>query len=212
MPVVKQVTYYSFDELSEQVQQRAIDKVREWDDLFSAEEEFIIQDFQERHPHIHNMDIRYSGFCSQGDGASFTGYISTEWVIDNLLSDDLKTIVRDLDYRFERHSIRYCHENTVSTQIEDVWWADHIEENDRLRESMAEQHYDKIEDAIEEYRVSLCHSLYRELEQAYEQCHSDENIIELIKANDYLFDIDGNFYPYDTITLKTLNKTFNSIV
>ena len=202
MPVVKQVTHYSFDELSEQVQQRVIDKVREWDDLFLFDEECIIECFQERHPHIHNMDIRYSGFYSQGDGASFTGYIGAEWVINNLLSDELKTIVRDLDCAFERNSGMYCHENTVSTQLEDVTWADHIEENDRLRESLLEQHYDDIANVIEEYRLDLCHKLYGVLEQGYEHCYSDENIKELILANDYLFDIDGNFYPYDTIKLK----------
>ena len=196
MPLVKQVTYYSFDELSEQAQQTVIDKVRGWDllsDVFLSEEEFIIQNFQERHPHIHNMDIRYSGFCSQGDGASFTGYISAEWVIDNLLSDKLKTIVRDIDCAFERHSSRYCHENTVSTQLEDVTWADHIEENARLRDSMLEQYYDEIVDAIEQYRLELCHKLYGELEQGYDDCHSDESIKQLILDNDYLFDINGKF-------------------
>ena len=193
MPVVKQVTYYSFDELSEQAQQKVIDTVRQWEDLFHADEEFIIEDFKEHFPHIHNVEVSYSGFGSQGDGASFTGYIDTDWAINNLLSDELKAIVRDLDCTFERHSSRYCHENTVSTQLEDVFWADHIEENDRLRSSLMEEHCRDIANAIEEYRVSLCHSLYRELEQAYEQCHSDENIIELIKANDYLFDIDGKF-------------------
>ena len=185
MPIVKQVTYYSFDELSEQAQQKVIDTVRQWDDLFHADEEFIIEDFKEHFPHIHNVEVSYSGFGSQGDGASFTGYIDTDWAINNLLSDELKAIVRDLD----------CHENTVSTQLEDVVWAEYIEENDRLRSSLMEEHCRDIANAIEEYRVSLCHSLYRELEQAYEQCHSDENIIELIKANDYLFDINGYIYP-----------------
>jgi len=193
MPVVKQVTYYSFNELSEQVQQRVLNTVREWDHLFLVEEEFILQDFRERHPHIHNMDIAYSGFCSQGDGASFTGYIDGDWAINNLLSDELKAIVRDLDCNFERLNSRYCHENTVSTHLEDVTWADHIEQSDKLRDSMLEQYYDDIANAIEEYRLELCHTLYRELEQAYEHCHSDENLKELILVNDYLFDIDGNF-------------------
>ena len=51
MPVVKQVTYYSFDELSEQAQQKVIDTVRQWDDLFHADEEFIIEDFKELSAH-----------------------------------------------------------------------------------------------------------------------------------------------------------------
>ena len=193
MPVVKQVTYYSFDELSEQAQQKAIETVRQWDDLFHANEEFVLQHFQEQHPHIHDMDISYSGFCSQGDGASFTGYINAEWAIDNLLSDELKEIVRDLDCDFVRTTHHYCHERTVSTEIEDITWAYHIEDNDNLKDAMLSIHYHTIFNAIEEYRLNLCHKLYAELEQAYEYCHSDENIKELILANDYLFDADGNF-------------------
>ena len=197
MPVVKQVTYYSFSELSEQAQQRVIDKVREWDDLFLSDEECIIEYFKERHPHIHNMDIRYSGFWSQGDGASFTGWIDGDWAINNLLIEQVNksfgSLLRDLNCTFDRGDSRYCHENTVSTHLEDVTWADHIEQNDRLRDSMLEQYYEEIVDVIEQYRLDLCHTLYRELEQGYERCHSDENIKEMVLANEYLFDIDGNF-------------------
>ncbi len=197
MPVVKQVTYYSFNELSEQAQQRVIDKVREWDDLFLLDEECIIQAFVERHPHIHNMDIYYTGFNSQGDGASFTGYIDGDWAINNLLIEQVNkafgSLLRDLNCTFDRGDSTYCHENTVRTHLEDATWADHIEENDTLRDFLLEQHYDDIVNVIEQYRLDLCHTLYWELEQGYEHCYSDENIKEQLLANDYLFDIDGNF-------------------
>lgn len=198
MPVVKQVTLYSFDELSEQAQQRVIETVRGWDDLFECDESFILEDFVSQNPHIENMEILYSGFWSQGDGASFTGSIGSDWLIDFFaknVNDELKTILRDVEATFFRYSTRYLHYNTVATELDasDIVWADHIEENDTLRDHMIENYLKDMRQAIEDYRIDLCETIYRTLEKAYDDCHSDENIAELIRANEYLFDEDGDF-------------------
>ena len=198
MPVVKQVTLYSFDELSDQAQQKAIETVREWDYLFEPDEQFILECFATQNPHIKNMDISYSGFWSQGDGASFTGSIDSDWLINFFaenVNDELKTILREVEVSFFRHSSRYAHWNTVSSELDssDIVWADHIEENDTLKDRMIENYLYDMRQAIEEYRTDLCHDIYNALKQAYEQCHSDENITELIKANEYLFHSNGDF-------------------
>ena len=198
MPVVKQVTLYSFDELSPEAQQKAIETVRGWDDLFESDEQFILEDFATQNPHITDMDISYSGFWSQGDGASFTGSIDGDWLIDFFaenVNDELKTILREVEVSFFRHSHRYAHWNTVSSELDDsdMVWADHIEENDTLRDRMVENYLEDMIQAIEEYRIDLCHDIYNALEKAYDDCHSDENIAELIRANEYLFDEYGDF-------------------
>jgi len=198
MPVVKQVTLYSFDELSEQAQQKAIETVRGWDHLFEPDEEFVLEGFVTQNPHIENMDITYSGFWSQGDGASFTGSIGRDWLIDFFaenVNDELKTILREVEVSFFRHSSRYAHYNTVSSELDgsDMVWADHIEENDTLKDRMIENYLDDMRQAIEEYRTDLCHDIYNALEQAYNHCHSDEHIIELINENEYLFHSNGDF-------------------
>lgn len=198
MPVVKQVTLYSFDELSEQAQQKAIETVRQWDDLFECDESFVLERLVEQNPHIENMEILYSGFWSQGDGASFTGSIGSDWLIDFFaenVNDELKTILRDVEVTFFRYSTRYLHHNTVDTELDssDILWADHIEENSTLRDSMITNYLDDMRQSIEEYRINLCHDIYNALKQAYNECHSDENITELIKANEYLFDENGDF-------------------
>jgi hypothetical protein len=198
MPVVKQVTLYSFDELSEQAQQKAIETVRGWDHLFEPDEEFVLEDIVAQNPHIKSMDISYSGFWSQGDGASFTGSIDGDWLIDFFaenVNDELKTILREVEVSFFRHSSRYAHWNTVASELDsgDIVWADHIEENDNLRWNILFNYLDDMRQAIEEYRTDLCHDIYNALKQAYEQCHSDENITELIKANEYLFHSNGDF-------------------
>lgn len=203
MPVVKQVTLYRFDELSVQSQERVIEAIRSEHlhtsrniyNLFEADEEFIIEDIIGQHPHIHNMDIRYSGFYSQGDGASFTGTLDSEWAI-NYIKENHGQDSENLRYigvGFERNSHHYCHENTVNTELCDsAEWALHIEENERLERSCNEMLSGYVE-LLEEYRRDLCHTIYDKLHIAYEYCYSDENIIELIRCNDYLFDIDGNF-------------------
>ncbi len=65
MPVVKQVTLYSFDELSPEAQQKAIETVSGWDDLFESDETFILEDFATQNTPITDMDISNSGFWSQ---------------------------------------------------------------------------------------------------------------------------------------------------
>lgn len=201
MPVVKQVTLYSFDELSEKAQQKAIETVSQWGlDLFECDESFILEDLVSQNPHIENMDISYSGFCSQGDGASFTGSITdSEWLIEFFaknVNDELKTLLREIEVSFVRYSgLRYVHERTVTTELDDIniVWADHIEENDTLRLKMIENYLEDMRQAMEDYRIDLCQDIYSRLENAYEDCYSDENIAELIRANEYLFDENGDF-------------------
>ena len=197
MPVVKQVTYYSFDELSEQAQQRVMDKVREdCGELFETDEEFILEDYKERNPHIHNMDICYSGFHSQGDGASFTGYLDSDWAIEYLkkrIGTSEVECLRFIGVSFERVNHFYVHENSVNTELCDsVDWATHIEENETLSRSLNSKIQGYV-GALDEYRRDLCNEIYDSLHLAYEYCISDENVIELILSNDFLFDIDGNF-------------------
>ena len=214
MPVVKQVTLYRFDELSDQAQQKILETIRsEWHYLFETDEEWLIEDIIENHPHITGMDIKYSGFQSQGDGASFTGNLDSEWAIDYIRENygqepspteqesrwNGSENLRYIGVSFERNSIQYCHENTVNTELCDtlryvcgVEWAVHIEENDRLVRECNKMIPDFVE-LLEEYRRDLCNTIYDRLHIAYDYCYSDENIKELILANDYLFDEYGNF-------------------
>ena len=201
MPVVKQVTLYSFDELSEEAQQRAIETVRGWNfNLFDeCDESFVLGNFVSDNPHIEDMDISYSsGFYSRGDGASFTGSIGSEWLIEFFaknVNDELKTLLREVQVSFARSSSRYVHSNTVSSELDDsdIVWADHIEENDILKDRMIENYLEDMRQAIEDYRIDLCGTIYRTLEKAYHDCYSDENIAELIRTNEYLFDEYGDF-------------------
>ena len=193
MPVVKQITLYRFDELSEQAQEKVIERFRT-DEILFFDGELIIESIYDKYEtQISDMDIEYSGFWSQGDGASFTGTLDSDWLIENLLPDNLKELVRYVGCHFTRKTHMYVHENTVSSDLRNVIWADHIEDNERLSVHMSEKHMRDIEDCIEEYRRDICHEIYSLLEEQYEYTYSEENIRELIEINDYLFHENGDF-------------------
>ena len=80
MATQKTITLYSFSELSKEVQAKLIKE-------YSNDESFLDFDFAERHilreieneaevMGIQDFEFKYSGFYSQGDGASFTGTLT----------------------------------------------------------------------------------------------------------------------------------------
>mgnify|MGYP003638908235 CR=1 FL=1 len=199
--MTKQTTVYTFDELSETAKQKAMeDYVSHFD--FEMDEECILEYVVECNPHIQDMDISYSGFWSQGDGASFTGQLESDWVIQflkehfNNSQDITLSLIRWISISFERNSSRYSHENTCSTELsDDVEWATHIEESETLKDSFNERVSEFVE-VIEEYRRDLCTDIYDRLYQAYEHATDEETISEHFAENWtlYHFEEDGSIY------------------
>ena len=69
-------------------------------------------------------DMRFSGFWSQGDGASFTGYMRSKPFFEyHKLADSYPWVAKlishggDFTLRIERTSHRYVHENTVGVDL-----------------------------------------------------------------------------------------------
>jgi len=149
----------------------------------------FIEDSSKLGFNIEACDIQFSGFCSQGDGASFIGdvsivqylrgtkqlssYKSLRTAVDNDYIDDLVFI--------ERNSSYYSHENTCS--LEEVSQIEY----ERMTDLMLEQISD-IENELEATRLELCKDLYKRLEEAYNYLTSRETIIETLASNEYEFD------------------------
>tara|TARA_R110000822_G_scaffold114338_2_gene245879 strand:- start:3 stop:608 length:606 start_codon:yes stop_codon:yes gene_type:complete len=197
--MTKRTTVYTFDELSDTAKQKAMeDYVSHFD--FEMDEECVLEDIVESNPHIQDMDISYSGFWSQGDGASFTGQLESDWVIQflkehfNNSQDITLSLIRWISISFERNSSHYSHENTCSTELsDDVEWATHIEESDTLKDSFNDRVSEFVE-VIEEYRRNLCKDIYHRLYQAYESSTDEEYVSEYFTENDYDFEEDGSIY------------------
>lgn len=118
--------------------------------------------------------IRFSGFWSQGDGASWFGYVmlknaklqeALEYVPDNTR---IRAIVEELaplvllpkvEFFAAYTNSRYCHENTMEIQ--------YIIGNEEYVDERIEQ---SIEWAVKEFAKWI----YKQLEEEYEYQHNNE--------------------------------------
>ena len=196
MKTITTTTYVmAFSELNAEQQTSAIELVREReknsnDNYFSESEieyykETVLPEYG-----INDAEIQFSGFWSQGDGAS----ISTDHVdavkflrkvraltkyrsIRHLLNED------DLAMSVKRSHSHYSHENTVSRYIESAY-TDLTAKQETL--------VNELEELLTETIRELSRKLYRDLENAYEDQFTTENITALIEGNEYQFNvIDG---------------------
>ena len=154
------------------------------------------EDMEKAGIEVDNMN--FSGFWSQGDGASFTGYMRSKPFFEHhKLADSYPWIAKlishggDFTLRIERTSHRYVHENTVSVELTFTDTFTHVLPRDDLRSAIAEQwdnlleaEYNTICDAATDIIRGYCRDLYRRLEETYEYLTSDEAVWDAIVAND----------------------------
>ena len=139
--------------------------------------------------------IFWTGFSSQGDGASFAGRYShargaarairahapkdTEL---HRIADELQAVQRRNFHQLHayiRQQGRYCHEYTMAIEVE--------------RDSPTWQPpTDDAEDAVTEAMRDLARWLYRQLQSEYEHQTSDDAVDEILQANAWTFTAEGN--------------------
>lgn len=201
MNIVETKTF-KFDELSPEAQQVAIDQYRN-DEFYPFDDwyDFIKSDFHEILELIgfYNIDSCFSGFYSQGDGASFTADYTYKKgclnAIKNYAPNDkelysiVKSIVshqKDNGYKLEciiTHSgSMYIHSSTMCFD-----WS-------KGNDSCFEWKNNSVEDEIEQLFKDLADWYYSKLYNEYEYLMSDECIIENIESNEYDFLESGKQY------------------
>jgi len=150
-------------------------------------------------------DICWSGFWSQGDGASIEGEWNLEDVKDvvecvksnfpqdeelNKMAENFAETIDGLTVEFvsikRMYFTRYCHENTLG--VENYQLKDEYDEEYEAYEEDAKRDAEYILDIMKE----LSGWLYARLEKSYDYQDSDEAIMETLIANEYEFDEDGN--------------------
>ncbi len=184
------IKLYQYEELSEEAKQKVIENMQK-DDSFLMYDwyTFIYEDFKDRMYQEYSCtvdDIYFSGFWSQGDGASFTGSISIK---DYIEKTKQKSKYRSLYKYLEeyepfvdiRQQGNYSHENTM-------YFDDHFFLEGTEKQS--DQLY-KLMDEIEETFREEARQLYKKLEDEYEYLTSDECIKEEIINAEYEFYADG---------------------
>ena len=186
MPTTKAifVTTYTFDELSDKAKARAREWYREGNDFFS---EHVIDDAANM-ARILGIDldakgepqIYWSGFGSQGDGASFVGeYRCRPEACEEIMhaapqDEELYRIACGLEAcngeeepwaNIEHGSSHYCHERSVRIVAQC--------------------------DTVAELLRDFMRWIYRQLEAEYNYQNSDEQVDEVIRVNECEFTVDG---------------------
>lgn len=200
---------YAISELGPEAKERAIESIMN-DSIFRDKDvdldwrvEDLQDDLEERFG-LRNVEISFSGFYSQGDGASFTGdvsdipkFLESLGLLDKVYEKAIPYLEEAYSFGIRRISSRYVHENTVEFQIEEV--------DDTVIELMSpfgvgpiEMDLNKIIEGIElEDKAALwlkgeCKRVYSELEKTYESEFSKEAAEEWAEGREMEFDEEGN--------------------
>jgi hypothetical protein len=213
---------YSFEELSPEAQGNVIENNREINVDYDGWEDGVTEDFQEdmKNIGIDDITISYTGFNSQGDGASFTSDdVDTRKLFDavgiksnkalNMEVDDERSSGENKEFydlldtmedvgqvdrnRIKPEELRVWIERIDSRHYHENTIRAHVEiweEPDGWEESYG--FLDELGDKVTEYVRELCKDLYRKLEGEYDNLTSDESVKSTLIDNDYKFDEEGN--------------------
>lgn len=142
-----------------------------------------------------NPSIQYSGFYSQGDGASFDcDYI--DWL--TFLNSKEIAVIKEIELMFHISPHDLClkiYKNDFATH--------YSHGNTRYVSASAHANYENqdLHMAVTSFiqllnwkRAEYCAEIYRELQNGYEELHKDETILQEINECDLEFYENGEFY------------------
>lgn len=199
--MIKETEVFTFDELSDSAKEKARDWWKsqgldyEWWDCVYEQYTTACKLFG-----LDISRIMFSGFWSQGDGASFTGTHSykkgglqalkkefPQWAeihdICNRLAQMQKPNFYGVNVDISKNG-RYCHEMTMGFSVS-VYIEGQGERYD-IPQGLEEECSDIFRD--------LARDIYKSLEAEYDFLMSDERVDEGILCNGYQFTEDGEIY------------------
>jgi len=192
--VVKEYRVYKFDELSPKAKEKALEDQRTFEGEVWTADDYLVPNFKEDMGKLgfSKVDVSYSGFWSQGDGASFTALVDLPKYIKATKQEKkyaklLKGMEEgDIDDSalIERTNHQDSHENTV--RAGDVHYHGSDEETQKQADALSE---DLTQFVREESK-----KLYDKMESDYEDATSDEALKESIEMNEYEFTEDGKIH------------------
>lgn len=211
---------FSFEELSPEAQAHAIDEHRDINVDYEGWEDGVTEGFKEDMEEIgiSDIDISYSGFYSQGDGASFTSEdIDTRKLFN--AAGIKSTDALDMEVGNREDKDKEFHD--LLDTLEDVGLVDRIrikpEDLKVTIERGSSRYYhentvsatieiwdepegweepanfiEDLEKEVTDFIRGNCKELYSKLEKEYDFLTSDEAVKETLIDNDYQFDEEGN--------------------
>ena len=205
----------NFSNLSEKDQNSIIEKIREMDVSNDFWYEYVLDYWKEQLEKcgFEDADIRFSGFWSQGDGASFTAICDPQIIMNTLFLLNEKTASANLKkwrlwfemvengpyiyFRIERETSRYSHKHTISAyMVEDfAGFTNKVFQDERGNwTSVFDQKLQLQELSLmfEGFVMDICDKIYDNLEQAYNYLTSDDYIRQMLLDFDEEFCVDEN--------------------
>ena len=210
-----EITLYQYDELNDKAKEKARENyITNWmsDDWHECTIECMKEDGH--HNYGFNVkDIRFSGFWSQGDGASWCGAVDLgDWVRKTFNSTDLEHPLTQiflalLDEGWIESKVlvsfsssRYSHEKTMHVNSIDHYHR--IEDGSVMEMGMlkgalvhdlikmldcAGGYLRTLDERLVEECQDFARTIYKELEADYEAQTSEESIAEIYAINDVWF-------------------------
>ena len=189
---------YTFDELSEEAKEKAIEKNRYMNVEYWLWYHDIYDTFKEKYSSLFEItNMYFSGFHSQGDGAMFEYGGITDKLIDEFieqlqLTPLRKKIVKEAihfsgsgKHKGYYHNEHCCsHSFYVESQYDLETYHKNIQE---FIDNIAME----FEAFIEDKYIDLAKELYQSLEDEYEWYTSDKSIKEHLIENEYEFTENG---------------------
>ena len=196
------IKLYKFEELSEKVQEKVIEKKYNIN-LHHEWWESVYEMYMQDETGFDIDKIYFSGFYSQCDGAMFEG--SPNKNILNFITPNYRNEAYQKDWSKVIKLIKNDHINIYGSFTHKGNYYNSKSYSDNLDAEMNNDWYGKnysnIEDILEdilegirEYYEDLCNKIYHSLEQEHEYYSSREAIEETISCNDYEFTEDGEQY------------------
>ena len=191
------ISVYKFNELSKDVQNKVIQRYRDYElaDLLYEDLENIMKwEFNDYTDNL-DFDLSYSLNSCQGDGVSFDGTVKDKdelltlaaLVYDNKIPKNILRLLKwDIIYKidFARNSHYYVHKYTVTPVIIDNY---NISDGYcHISRAIAE-----FEKAINKWYSQVCDTMEKFGYTTIENMYSDDSIKSYIEANECEFFIDG---------------------
>ena len=211
---------YSFEELSPEAQKHALEEQRDINVDYQGWEDGVTEGFKEDMEEIgiSDIDISYTGFWSQGDGASFTSdTIDTRKLFNAAGIKSTDALNMEVENRDDEDKEFY----DLLDTLEDIGHLDRVritpEELKVTIERGSSNYYhentvsakieiwdepegweepgrfiEDLEKEITNFIRGKCKELYSSLSKEYDYLTSDEAVKETLIDNDYEFDEEGN--------------------
>jgi len=180
------LTVYEFAELDQQVKNKVLEEYRytcvQLNDDWHQD---VIEEFNDDMINFGiSANVKFTGFGSQGDGASFT----TDTCDTDLLIRKLYETGHDIS------ETALLDSKNLSVHIERSGWNVHEYSMDVIvhdEDLMNDDERRKLEAVITEWARTTAHDLYKNLEKYFDELTSDEAVIEYFAENEFLFFSNG---------------------